>query len=133
MKSLIRKTAIYGLSLYFLTLIVPGVRVDGGFSIYVLGGFVLTIMSFLLKPLLNLLALPLNIITMGSFSVIINVLILYLLTVFIGQISISPFTFQGLSFAGFIIPKTSFNAFFSYVLASLVLSAIISFITWLRK
>lgn len=133
MKSIIRKTAIYALALFFLAQIVPGVKIAGGLSTYILGGFVLTVMSLLIKPILNLFALPLTIITMGAFSVLINVVILYLLTVFVSQISINPFTFPGTSFAEFIVPKISFNAFFSYVLASLVLSGIISFINWIRK
>lgn len=133
MKSLIRKTAIYGLSLFFLAAIVPGVKITGGVPTYILGGFVLTLMSLLIKPLLNLFALPLTIITMGTFSLLINAVILYLLTVFVSKISVNPFSFAGTSFAGFIVPKISFNAFFSYVLASFVLSAIITFINWLRK
>ena len=133
MKSLAQKIAIYSLSLYLLTFILAGVRVSGGWLNYVLTGIVLYIMFLLIKPILNLISLPLNFITLGMFSFITNAIILYLLTVFLPFVSVRAFTYHGLSFAGFILPKLYINTFFTFIIASLILSAIISFLTWLIK
>lgn len=114
-------------------MILSGVSISGGITTYILGGFVLSIMFNVLKPLVNIISLPLNIITMGTFSFVVNIFIFYLATQIIGNISIKAFVFPGTSVAGFIIPKMHLNTFFAYVAAALVQSVIVSFITWLRK
>ena len=116
-----------------LTLVLPGVKITGGIPTFIIGGIVLSLMFLIIKPILNIITLPLNFITLGSFSFFINVIILYLLTVFVPSISISSFAFSGLKFAGFIVPKLYINTFFSFVLASLLLSLIFTFLTWLIK
>lgn len=133
MKSLIRNTIVNSLSLLALTQILAGVKIEGGLLTYLIGGLALSLIIFLLKPLLNVLALPLNFITFGTFSFFINVIILYLLTVAIPQITISAFTFNGLKFMGFVIPKISVNVFFAYIISSAVLSFVASFVDWLSK
>jgi putative membrane protein len=98
-----------------------------------LGGLALTILFFVLKPILSLLTLPLNIITLGMFSFVINVIIFYLLTVFVTSITISAFTFPGLSLAGFVVPSLYLNTLFAFVLISFLQSVVVSFLTWLIK
>lgn len=133
MKSLLRGILTNALSLFFLTLIFSGVEVTGGLTTYILGGFVLSVMFNILKPIINILSLPLNIMTMGTFSFVINVAIFYVATQIIGNITIKAFVFPGFSFAGFIVPELHLNTFFAYVAAALVQSVIVTFISWLRK
>ena len=133
MKSKLTNILFYTFSLFMLSLILPGVKITGGVPTYIFGGLVLSLMFLIIKPILNIITLPLNFITLGSFSFFINVIILYLLTVFVPSISISSFAFSGLKFAGFIVPKLYINTFFSFVLASLLLSLIFTFLTWLIR
>lgn len=133
MKSLFRNTAINAFSLFILSQILEGVKIIGGVPTFILGGFVLCLMTKILRPLLELVALPLNIVTFGTFSFLINVIILYLLTIFIPQISINPFVFRGVSFLGFVIPQVSFNSFFAFVVSAFALSIITGSIQWLIK
>ena len=116
-----------------LTVVLPGVKITGGIPTFIIGGVVLSLMFLIIKPILNIITLPLNFITLGSFSFFINVIILYLLTVFVPSISISSFAFSGIKFAGFIVPKIFVNTFFAFILASLVLSGVFTFLTWLIK
>lgn len=116
-----------------LTIVLPGVKITGGIPTYVLGGVVLSLMFLIIKPILNILTLPLNFITLGTFSFFINVIILYLLTVFVPSITVGPFIYSGLKFLGFIVPKIYVNTFFSYMAASLVLSGVLTFLAWLIK
>jgi len=112
---------------------VSGMKVYGGLPTYLVAGFVLTLLLMILKPILNLLALPLNIITLGMFSFVINVIIFYVLTVLVVGIVISSFTFPGVSFAGFIVPKIYLNTIFAFVLVSFLQSFMVSFLSWLAK
>lgn len=133
MKTILKYVAIYGLSLYLIDLTVNGVTVSGGFATYALSGLLLAVMHKLLKPIINILSMPLQFLSFGLFSIFTNTILLYLLTVFVPNVKIQPFTFTGASLVGFIIPRISFNAFFAYVVAAVVLSIISSGIFWLIK
>lgn len=133
MRSLAQNIAIYTVSLYVLSFLLDGVQVSGGFLNYLLGGIILYILFVLIRPLLRLISLPLNLITLGAFSFVINAVILYLLTVFFSSVTIKAFLYKGVSFAGFAVPKFYVNTFFAFILASLFLSVIISGLKWIIK
>lgn len=133
MRYLLRNTVIYGFTLYILPHFISGVSIKGGIPTVVIGGIALTLMLMILKPILNFISIPLNILSLGIFSTLTNVFILYLLTVFISNISIGAFTYSGAHFAGFIIPKIHFNTFFAFIVSAGILSAISSFLSWILK
>jgi putative membrane protein len=131
MKALLRNTLFNSFAIFLISQFLSGVQISGGLFTYLLGGLALTLLFVLVKPILNLLALPLNIVTLGMFSFLTNVIIFYLLTVFVTDINITSFTFQGISYAGFIIPKIYFNTLFAFIFTAFLQSAIVSFLTWL--
>jgi putative membrane protein len=131
MRSFLRTILFNSFSIFILSQILPGVRVTGGIITYLLGGIALTVLLVILRPILNLLALPLNLLTLGMFSFLTNVIIFYLLTVFVTGINITAFTFPGASYAGFIVPSIHFNILFAFVIVAFVQSVIVSFINWL--
>ena len=133
MKSILRRIFICTFALFLLPLLVHGFNVAGDFWILLWGGVVLAVMFFIIKPVLNLLTFPANIMTLGLFSVFNSALILYLLTVFIGAITIEAFTYPGMDLAGVIIPKLTFNTFLAYIYSAFVLSFIDSFLSWLMN
>ena len=133
MKSILRRIVFYSVSLFLTSQIITGLKISGGLTTYLVGGIVLSVLFIIIKPILSLITLPLNIITLGLFSFLINAIILYLLTILVTSISISAFTFSGLSFVGFIIPKLFVNNFFAFIVASIVLSFIVGFLRWLTK
>ncbi len=132
MRAALRNIAMYSLSLYFLPHVLSGFHVSGGFMTYLFGGMVLTLMSIIIRPVLNIVSFPLNVVSLGLFSAVANVLILYLLTILVPNISVHSFLFPGMRIAGFVIPQLMINDFFAFVFAAFVLSAIISFINWLN-
>ena len=133
MKSIVRNVTFYGSSLYFLTVLLSGVKVTGGFTSFLTGGIVLTLLFFIVKPIISIISFPLNMVTLGLFSFVVNALLLYILTLLVPSISISAFEFKGLSFGGFIIPKFFLNTFFAFIASSFVLSLIMGFLSWLTK
>lgn len=133
MKSLLRTTLINAFALLVLTQLLPGVKVAGGLTTFIVGGAVLSVVYKILKPILGIVSLPLNIMTLGATSFLINILLFYIATSLIPEISITEFTLNGFSFAGFIVPTLHFNTFFAYAAAAFVQSVVVSFISWLRK
>lgn len=133
MKSIIRNTVFNAISLFVLSQLLAGVKVDGGFGTLILGGFILSILFVVLKPILNLFSLPLNVVTLGLFSFFSNAILLYLLTVIVPSVQISQFTFNGISFSGFVIPVMHFTTLWAYVVSAAILSIVMNFFSWLIK
>ncbi|HNV44923.1 phage holin family protein [Candidatus Woesebacteria bacterium] len=70
-----------------------------GYSDYltlILAGVVMTLLEKTIKPILKFLFLPINIVTLGFFSIIINVFILWLVTYFVPGFNIEPMIIFGL-------------------------------------
>ena len=133
MKSIVRNIAFYSFALFLTSQALPGVKIFGGFWTYIVGGIALTLLFLILKPIISIVTLPLNIVTLGAFSFLTNAIIFYILTVFVANISVSAFTFSGFTFAGFVIPKFYLNNFFAFIAASIVLSAIIGGLKWITE
>lgn len=131
MKTILRSIAIYLLALYFIPQIVPGFTINGGFITLLIGSIVLALMSLILKPILNIISFPINMLTMGLFSIIVNAIILYILTILVPNITVQPFTYPQSHFYGFITPTIPFNTFFAYSFSAFILSCINSIIRWL--
>lgn len=133
MKGIAKNTIFNAMSLYILSQLISGVKITGGFQAVLLSGLILTILNIVIKPIISLFSMPLNMITLGLFSFITNAILLYILTIFVPNISVSSFTFNGYSFAGFIVPVIKFNTIYAFIVSAAVLSLIINFFKWLTK
>ncbi len=70
---LLIKWFLYALSLLFIAWIVPGISV-AGFGAALLAAVVVAFVNIVIKPFIILLTLPVNILTLGLFTLIINAL-----------------------------------------------------------
>lgn len=96
-------------------------------------GVTLSLLLFIIRPVLNIISFPVNMMTLGLFSIFNSALILYLLTVFISAVTIEAFTYPRTDLAGVIIPQLTFNTFLAYIYSAFVLSCIDSFLSWLMR
>lgn len=133
MKKILRNTIFNAFALFLTSLALQGVKITGGVWSFVIAGFVLSLLFFILRPIFTALTFPLRFLTFGAIAVLINALILYILIVIYPNMKISEFTFQGASFAGFIVPKVHLNAFFAFLAASLLISGIMSILSWITE
>lgn len=89
MKLLIR-LIISTLAILVAANVVPGVVVAGT-TTAIIAAIVLGILNTFLKPVLQILALPITILTLGLFYIIVNVFIIYLASYLVDGFSISGF------------------------------------------
>ncbi len=89
---------INALTLFFLARLVEGVSYTGGLRFLVLGGVLVGIINFFVKPILKLIALPVIALTGGIFLIVINVGLLWFLSYFF---SIAQFQDVSLTFSNF--------------------------------
>lgn len=99
--------------------LMPGFHIGGTWQSMLFAGFILSLLMLLVAPVLKILFIPINLITFGLLSWLINVVVVYLLTVFVPAVTVVEWTFPGLSWVGFVIP----SAYISYV-PSLILSSL---------
>lgn len=74
MKTII-KLFLMGVAVMISAYVIPGVSVDRFFTAVVVA-VILTIVNFTIKPIVTLLTLPINILTLGLFTFIINALMI---------------------------------------------------------
>lgn len=131
MKTLLRYFLINLISLYIATRLLPGLVYTGGFKSLALGAVAFMLINFIMVPLLKILFLPLNLLTVGLFSWLINVLALYALTTIVPDFQLLPYYFPGLNLGGFNIPAIDMTSFIVAIAASLIIGVITHFLQWL--
>jgi len=89
--------------------------------------FILSIFEIILKPIIKVLLLPINILTLGTFRIIINTLGLYLVTFLFQDFQINDINSPSFNFWGFQIPEFHFVNFFAYLITSFTISFILYF------
>jgi len=76
------------ISLFLTTKFIPGVEFTGSWQQLLLAGGILGLANFFLKPILNLITLPLRTLTFGLFSLVINMGIVWLVDILFPQLII---------------------------------------------
>lgn len=120
-------------SLWLAAFLFEGVNFAGDYRTVLSAGLALTLANLIVRPLVKLLLLPINLLTLGAFRWLANVAALYLTTVIVPQFSISGVSFAGYSSHGFVVPAFSTGAFWGFVFVSFFISFIVSLIYWLIK
>lgn len=119
------------MSLWVTTQLVSGLTYTGGLKSLLVGGLAFSLINLLLVPFLKILFLPLNILTLGIFSWLINVLALYALTTVAPHFKLLSYHFAGFTYNGLTVPAADLTPFWVAVLASLVIGVITHFLQWL--
>lgn len=105
---IITRWLIITVAILLSSVLIPGIRVDSLFTAVIAAG-VLGLINIFIKPVIIILTLPLNILTLGLFSFIINAFLLKMVAYFV---------------TGFEV-----NGFFAALLGALV----ISLVNWLTN
>ncbi len=133
MKRIIRHYVIDTVSLYLVSRVASGLVFERGAESLLLAGVGLTIVSLLAKPVINILLLPINLVTFGLFRWVSSAILLYLVTLVVPGFKIVGFIFKGISIQGVNIPALSLSGLLAIAAFSFLISLITSFIYWLIK
>ena len=90
MKIIVRIVLI-ALAIMVLPSFIPGITVSG-FYPALMAALVFGILNLLVKPILSIVTLPINIITLGLFGLVVNGLLLWFVGSFIAGFSVATFT-----------------------------------------
>lgn len=99
--ALVFRWAASALAIFLTSYIVPGIRVSG-FGAAAVGALVLGLVNTVIRPVLLILTLPINVVTLGLFTFVLNGFVLWL--------------------AGALVPGFEVRGFWSAVLGAIVVS-----------
>lgn len=133
MKSFLRSVLINFFSLLLISKLTGAASYENSYVVLFWASFALVVLNLLVKPILNLILMPINILTLGAFRWIINIVVLFLVTVFVPQFKILSYDFPGLALGGFTIPAVKLAFFWALFLVSFLLELISSVFYWLIK
>lgn len=133
MKSVLRHYLINLGALWVTTQIIPAISLTGGVKGLLIGALALMFANLLLIPILKILLLPLNLLTLGLFAWLSNVLALYFLVNVVPYFQVNTYHFSGVYWDGFSIPPVDLTVFQVVIVASLMLGFFINFANWLTK
>lgn len=132
-KLILRAILINGVALFLTAQYIQGFHLSNGLSSLLIVTLIFSAIHLLIKPIIKMALGVINFLTFGFLSLAIDVGILYVLAVFLPQISFSAWLFPGLEYAGFIIPSYHLSQIGSMIASALVINLIRSGLNYLSS
>jgi len=102
------KTLIASILVLFLVAkVIPGISYQNDMQVLLQAALVFALIQVLISPIINLLALPLNLITFGFTSVLINIGLFYSISYIVPAFTFSSFYFPGYVSGSLVVPALS--------------------------
>jgi len=115
-------------ALFVTSQFVSGLKISLQLQQFLIVGVGFTLVHLILKPILDILFRPLNFLTLGIAGFILDAAILYAMTIYFPQISITPWNFTGLVIYGISLPPRFFGIIETTVIASFIINFIRTFL-----
>lgn len=125
MKYFIKTWVFYMVAIWIIKELIPAFIVGGGWIHILIAGGILAILMLFVRPIIKILFIPINFLTLGLISWVVNVLVIYLLTLMAPNVSIIPWVYPGWTWQGFIIPSTTIP----YLATLIIVTFAITFVT----
>lgn len=133
MKAFLRAILVNLLVLYLVDAVYPAFSILHDVKTLITAAVIWLLLNKIVKPIIKLLLLPINLITLNLFSWAVGLITLFLLPLIVSGIQITPYDFPGFNYQGFSIPSFHISIFLSYVFASSFLNIFHNIIAWIIK
>ena len=124
MKYLVRVFLFNVFALWFTSQLLPTLLIAPGWLTIVFAGFILSLLMLFVRPMLKILFIPINIITFGLFSWVVNVVVIFLLTFFVPEVQVKEWQFPGGTWAGFVAPSVHIPYWAALIITTFVITVI---------
>jgi putative membrane protein len=131
MRKILKHFIINTTSLYLISQSVAGIVFAGGIQTLFLTGAVLTAATLVVKPIINVLLIPINLLTYGLFRWVAYAITLYLVTVVVPEFKILFFNFSGFDSYWFSIPAIDLTGLLAFLAFSFLLAVFSSIVYWI--
>ena len=133
LRKLLLRYLITAASLFAITIAIPGINFFGDWLDFLKIVTAFFLANLMIKPFIKVVSLPVEIATLGLFSIIINAAVLWGLAYWLPTLRVTSFWFSGLHGSSFVIAPIEIPAFLTAVLASVLMGFISTVLYWLTK
>ena len=133
MKRILRMFIIETLALVTASKIAYGLVFENGMETLLLSGLALTIATIVVKPAINMLLLPINLVTFNLFKWVSSAVALYLVTLAVPGFKIVGFSFGGVQSDTVPLPAIDLPGIGAFIAFSFIIAAITGLIYWIIK
>ncbi len=131
-KKIVRHIAITFLSFYITSMyLVHGFFIPLNLVTYIKIVVIFSLLTLIVRPILKILFIPINFLTLGLLGWLINVILLYLLVSFAPEVHFGMTNFPAFSLSGFYWPSLQLTPFWTAVAASFSLTFLNRSLKWL--
>lgn len=112
---------------YFLT----GFDLTNNYRVFIVAAIVLILVNFIVKPILNIISFPINLITLGIFTWIINIFLIYLVVLLVDGIRLARgvLLLDNLGIIALTLPNIELSKLMTLVVATFIISCV----NWLLR
>lgn len=125
MKYFMKTWVFYMVAIWLIKEWIPAFVVVGGWVNILIAGGILALLMLFIRPIIKILFIPINFLTLGLVSWLVNVLVIYLLTLVAPNVSVIPWIYSGWTWQGFIIPSTTIP----YLATLIIITFALTFVT----
>lgn len=127
MKKILRVFSREVVALYVITQLASGIVFDNYLQGLLITGIALAVATYVVKPIVNMLLLPINLATLGLFKFLSHAITLFIVDVALNQFAVTGFHFAGFHAQYLDLPPVNFGSGpFAYIAYSLLLMALTS-------
>ncbi len=127
MKKLLRYSLLLTFSLIVTSHLWKNLYFSENISNIIKVAFLLAIFEIILKPIIKILLLPINLLTLGTFRIVIDTLGLYLAVVLVSGFQVSNILIDSTNLMGYTIPTLRFSGFMAFLVTSTTIGLIYHF------
>jgi putative membrane protein len=119
MNQALRAILVNSVAIALVALFLPGIKYGNQLSTLVFAAIVLGIANTFIKPVLALILLPINIVTLGIVGLFMNTILLFVVTLIVPDFNVVPFSLN--------LGGSQFNTsiIMSYIICSIVLGFVL--------
>jgi uncharacterized membrane protein YvlD (DUF360 family) len=133
MKKIIRSFFYFSLSLSLTNFFLKNLRLDHDLTTLFQAALVLTFFELLLKPIIKILLLPINFITLGSIRILINLVGLYLAILLVSGFFVLSIIQPVIIWPNLKIEFLQSQGIIATLYTSIFISLFYTFLNWLRR
>jgi uncharacterized membrane protein YvlD (DUF360 family) len=133
MKKIIRSFFYFSLSLSLTNFFLKNLRLDHDLTTLFQAALVLTFFELLLKPIIKILLLPINFITLGSIRILINLVGLYLAILLVSGFFVLSISQPVIIWPNLKIEFLQSQGIIATLYTSIFISLFYTFLNWLRR
>lgn len=130
MKSILQKYLKITLTIYLLTLIIPSFYIEGPVPAFLTATLILTVLYYILRPLINLILFPLHLITLQMTAWIVNLSLVFIWHFLISSVKIGSFELSQLNIGALHISHLYLASWVVTLLIGILLTLIVQCLDW---